>query len=140
MSRHTLTSATGDRWSWTCRSGEPLRLWGWVWGMGSTMKTARLKMESQIGTLIWGLKAPYSPWAGEQGPCWDGGGESHENGWFPGIPCCLSPPPRPGFRGALGTKAQAAELSWRPGPGHLEGQASCLREEGARRSMCDKKM
>ena len=38
----------------------------------------------------------------------------------------------------MGTKAWATELSWRPG--HLEGQTSCLREDVARESKCDKKM
>lgn len=46
----------------------------------------------------------------------------------------------PGTRHALGTKAQAAELSWGPGPGHLDGQTSCLRKDVARGSKWDKKI
>lgn len=87
--------------------------------------------------------APSSPWAGAQGPCWDGE-EWQENGWPQGSHYCLSPQPRPGFshrpgtRRVLGTKAWATELSWRPG--HLEGQTSCLRVDAARESKCDEKM
>lgn len=40
----------------------------------------------------------------------------------------------------MGTKAQAAELSWRPESGHLEGQISCLTEDVGRDSKCDRKM
>lgn len=40
----------------------------------------------------------------------------------------------------MGTKAQAAELSWRPESSHLEGQISCLTEDVGRDSKCDRKM
>ena len=50
----------------------------------------------------------------------------------------LTPQHRPSA--CSGTKAQAAVLPQKPGPGHLEVQTSCLREDAAGGSRGDKKM
>lgn len=51
--------------------------------------------------------------------------------------------PPPSFSHPLaysGFQGLAAELSWKPGLGRLEGQTSCLREDVSGGSKCDKKM
>lgn len=109
-----------------------------MWGMGEHCGNSQVE-DGVADKYSWSVKAshdtyaPSSSRAGPWGPCWDGE-DGPRGATRPGSSL------RPGTRHALGTKAQAAELSWRPEPGHLEGQISCLTEDVARDSKCDRKM
>ena len=56
-SRCTLTSATGDRWSWTCRSGEPSCSWGQVWGAREHCGNSQVE-DGVAGKHSFGVRKP----------------------------------------------------------------------------------
>lgn len=97
-SRRTRTIATGGRWSWTCRYGEPSCLCGPGIGYQRTV-CENSQFEDAVAYLHPGL---------EQG---------RVSGWSRGSHCCLTSQPRPSSshktstRHARGAKARAAELS-----------------------------
>ena len=88
-SRHTLTSTTGGRWCWTCRSGEPSSPWGPGVGRRGTL-CGNSQFEAGVAYTYCnlGCESPseHSPpplsWAGleHKFPAWDGE-ECQENGW-----------------------------------------------------------